>query len=77
MNLSGRILSIVVVHAALLSDGYGQGNFINLDFELANVPDIPAGQYGADVSSTDGVPGWTTYIGTNQGTTIRHNISLP
>ena len=38
-----------------------QGIFQNMNFELANVPGIPAGQYGADVPtshklSPDGLP---------------------
>jgi len=63
-------LSLLLVSAAGSS---AQGTFQNLDFEQANVPDVPAGQFGTDVSSTDGVPGWTTYIGGDQVTTILHN----
>jgi hypothetical protein len=51
----------------------GQGTFQNLDFEQAKVPDVPANQGGADVLSTDGVPGWTTFVGGSQTTTILHN----
>ena len=36
----------------------GQG-FINLNFEAANVPDVPANQVGTDVSMSAGMPGWT------------------
>jgi hypothetical protein len=52
-----------------------QSSFVNLDFEAAApfVPDVPPNQAGADVLSTDGVPGWTTYIGGVQVATIRHN----
>ena|ERR1043166_2624844 len=54
-----------------------QGTFQNLDFEQANVPIVPAGQFGSNVLSTDGVPGWTTYVGTNQVMSILHNnVSL-
>ena len=59
---------LLSVEAAL-----GQGTFQNLDFEQAKVPDVPANQGGADVLSTDGVPGWTTYIGGREVTTILHN----
>jgi len=68
-----RYLSITALLLGGLFVARGQGTFQNLDFEQAKVPDVPAGQFGSDVSSTDGVPGWTTYIGGGQVTTILHN----
>jgi hypothetical protein len=50
-----------------------QGAFQNLDFEAANLSPIPSGQYGGFVSSLDGIPGWTGFIGTNQLTQVVHN----
>ena len=50
-----------------------QGTFQNLGFEAANLPPIPAGQYGGFVSSLDGIPGWTGFLGTNQVTQVLHN----
>jgi hypothetical protein len=77
VTLAFRKTLAVAGACAFLTGAYGQGIFFNLDFELAHVPDVPAGQYGANVSSFDGVPGWTTYIGINEVTTVLHNnISL-
>jgi hypothetical protein len=60
---------------ALLAAGgaAGQGTFQNLDFEQANVPDVPAGQVGSNVSVIDGVPGWTVYLGGIQQSSMFHN----
>ena len=68
-----RYLSITASLLSALFVARGQGTFQNLGFEQANLPDVPAGQVGTDVSSTNGVPGWTTYIGGVQVTTILHN----
>jgi hypothetical protein len=68
-----NLIKIAVV--ILFTNGHlalSQG-FVNLDFEWANVPDVPAGQYGANVSVTNGLPGWTAYIGGNQVSQISHN----
>ncbi len=51
----------------------GQGSFQNLDFEAANLSPVPAGQFGGAVSSTQGIPGWTAFLGTNQLTQILQN----
>src|SRR5437867_1754207 len=55
--------------------GFAQGTFQNLDFEMANVPDIPQGQTWSDVLITEGLPGWTgySYLGTNPIPTVLHN----
>src|SRR5258706_375259 len=53
-----------------------QGTFRNMDFELANVPVVPSGQFGADVSIASGLPGWTAYFNgqaVNPTNTISHN----
>lgn len=60
----------------VLGFGYsaaGQGTFRNLDFESANVPFVPAGQFGADVPTSQGIPGWVAYYGSFQSSTIQHN----
>lgn len=56
-----------------LGNVLGQGTFQNMNFEQANVPVIPAGQFGGSVSSLDAVPGWITYYGTNATTQVLHN----
>ena len=50
-----------------------QGTFRNLDFESANVPFVPSGQFGADVSISQGLPGWTAFYGSSPVNTIFHN----
>jgi hypothetical protein len=50
-----------------------QQGFINLDFELANLPSIPAGQSGGLVPITSALPGWNGYIGDLQITQVLHN----
>ena len=50
--------------------------FQNLDFEEANVSNLPPRQFEF-VSVEDGLPGWSAYVGTNQLTQVGHNaISL-
>ena len=58
--------------ALLLNAGSaaGQGNFQNLDFEAAN---IPQGHAPGIVNATDALPGWTVYFGTNQSSQVRYN----
>lgn len=52
---------------------FGQGAFQNLNFEAANLPVIPSGQFGGQVSSLDALPSWTAYFGTNQTSLVLHN----
>jgi hypothetical protein len=47
--------------------------FQNLDFESANVSNLPPNQVEF-VSVADGLPGWTAYIGTNELTQASHNL---
>jgi hypothetical protein len=53
---------------------HGQG-FVNLNFESANLPVIPAGQYGGNVSASAALPGWRVFYGTNSApeTAVLHN----
>src|SRR5262245_39701589 len=50
-------------------------SFQNLDFESANVPDLPLDQYGGFVPVEDALPGWSAYLGTELQTEIPHNYS--
>jgi len=45
---------------------------VNLDFEVANVSDLPSGQ-GDWVSVASGMPGWSVYLGGAQTNQIMHN----
>jgi hypothetical protein len=74
MNYALRFVLLATAQAALLlTSAHAQGTFRNLDFELANVPDLPYGQAGADVSVAEGMPYWTANIGTNTTSTMLHN----
>ena len=46
--------------------------FQNLDFEAADVSDMPL-NHSELVPVTNGLPGWSAYIGTNQLTQVSHN----
>jgi hypothetical protein len=52
---------------------WAQGTFRNLDFESANLPAIPTGQFGGFVSISNALPGWSAYLGTTPTTQIWHN----
>ena len=55
----------------------GQGTFQSLDFEAADVPVVPPGKFGSDVSVSNGVPGWTVYLGGSpQSSMLHNNMSL-
>lgn len=67
--------------AILISSAQGQGTvtFQNLDFEQASIPNVPAGQIGADVATIAGAPGWTVYAhsdGLSESTMLHNNLSL-
>lgn len=47
--------------------------FQNLNFESANVTDLSVG-HQEFVAASDGLPGWSAYIGTNQLTEVGHNV---
>jgi len=49
------------------SSALAQGNFQNLDFESAVVPNVPPDQFVYPISLTNILPGWTGYYNTNQG----------
>jgi hypothetical protein len=69
-----------VIGVALLlsvAGAMGQGTFQNLNFEQANVPDVPPRQFGSDMLVSNGVPGWTVYLGgIPQSSMLHNNVSL-
>jgi hypothetical protein len=74
---SETILAAILVCFFGLHLVVAQGTFQNLNFESANVPPVPAGQYGDNVAVSDGVPGWTVYVaGIPQITVLHNNMSL-
>jgi len=57
--------------------GLGQGTFQNLDFEQANLPFVPPGQFGADASISNAIPHWAAYYNGSPISSISHdNLSL-
>lgn len=50
-----------------------QSQFRNLDFESANLPDIPSGQSGGFVLITNALPGWNGYLGVDPRFQVLHN----
>jgi hypothetical protein len=71
VSLNCWLLTLLVV--SLTYSAVCQGTFGNLDFESANVPFVPAGQFGANVPTSEGLPGWTADFGDTQIGTISHN----
>jgi hypothetical protein len=65
--LAVSLLTLIAVPAAK-----SQGTFVNLDFEAANVQDLPVGS-GEFVSVSNGVPGWTVYLNGAQQSSMPHN----
>jgi hypothetical protein len=70
---------VCLIFASLSARLSGQGGFVNLDFELARVPDIPSGQLGGFVPASSGIPGWSAYGIYSRGeypiTEILHNTT--
>ena len=65
------ILLLTVVFAVFSS--HAQTAFQNLGFESANVPVIPAGQFGGFVPIADALPGWSGFAGTTQIAQVLEN----
>jgi hypothetical protein len=72
--MKGRSFIVLIWALAVRHVSLSQGSFVNLDFELANVQDLPAGQ-GQFVAITNGVPGWNISPQAGPGT-MGHN-TLP
>lgn len=64
------LLNVVFASAPLR----GQG-FINLNFESANLPILPPGQSGGNVTVGNALPGWQVFYGTSSvpNTTVLYN----
>jgi hypothetical protein len=73
MRTIARIFAISCALCLGVWHASAQGTFQNLNFEAANVPLVPTNQFGADVATSNGIPGWTAYIGGSPVTTILHN----
>jgi hypothetical protein len=63
--------------ACLVFSALAQGNFRNLNFESANLSPVPPGQFGGLVPSSNAIPGWSAFLGTNQVTQVlQNNLTL-
>jgi hypothetical protein len=51
----------------------GNGTFVNLNFEAANVPPTPPNQLGGGVAVADALPGWTAYINNGVQSGVAYN----
>jgi hypothetical protein len=67
---------VILVSAITVADmALSQGTFVNLDFELAKVQDLPLGQ-GESVAVTNGVPGWGIFPELPGGTMLHNSLPL-
>src|SRR5262245_55105724 len=60
MNTKTSIVFWTTVLFAAACRVFSQGTFVNLDFESANVQNLPLGQ-GENVAISNGVPGWEIF----------------
>lgn len=77
MNLTRTISKVVAClqFGLLISNGaYAQTNFQNLNFEAANVPDLPPDSIGEVVTASQALPGWLAIVGANTDPSINHNF---
>lgn len=73
MKRTFTIFKATCLLCVLCQTSFAQSAFQNLNFELANVPTLPPGRLEGLVSTSDGMLGWATFVGTNQATSILHN----
>jgi hypothetical protein len=63
---------VIVIGYLQCSEALG-APFQNLDFESANLPVIPYGQYGNLVPISNALPGWSAFLGTDPVSSVYHN----
>ena len=71
--MRGLILCALLVFLVCATGVNAVSPFQNLDFQSANLSEIPAGQFGGNVPITNALPFWTGYLGTNRVTQALHN----
>ncbi|MDE3067565.1 MAG: hypothetical protein KGJ60_08435 [Verrucomicrobiota bacterium] len=64
--MSKAMFVILAAVAAFGALAHCQGTFQNLDFEAARVILITNGPYYGDIATTNALPGWSAFAGTNQ-----------
>jgi len=75
MKLKARSALCLLLALTLLSPVASRSQqFQNLDFESANLPSVP-NFGGGPVPVSEGLPGWTAYLGTVQQTDVLHNVT--
>jgi hypothetical protein len=76
-NKFTHAVCITGIMLQMAGQAVAQGSFQNLNFEAANVPNVPPLGFGSDVPTTDGVPGWVVYLGgIPQSSMLHNNVSL-
>ena len=67
-------LLLIALPATMILQALGQGTFQNLDFEQADpIPLVGSPYYPYEVATTNGLPGWTAYIGGNPVDRVLYN----
>jgi PEP-CTERM motif len=64
---SAALLSLLVIQSV------NAQNFVNLDFESADLPAIPEGQYGGRVPISQALPGWLGLTASTPADFVFHN----
>jgi hypothetical protein len=54
---------------------FGQGTFVNLNFESANLPVLSPGQQGGLVPVSAALPGWQAFLGSSSQTEVWYNTA--
>lgn len=62
-----------IAFLATYTFAHGQGTFVNLNFESANLPVLFPGQQGGLVPVTNALPGWQAFLGTDPQSTVWYN----
>jgi len=70
-----KLITAVSLMAGTAGSAMAQVTFQNLNFEAANLPVIPAGQYGGEVAVFSALPGWTAYLGNTEQSEVLHNYA--
>jgi hypothetical protein len=70
-----QLLLVLALLSRIVTSSHAQVAFRNLNFEQANLPAIPAGQYGGFVPANQAFPGWTVTDGFEGLNVFQNNIS--
>ena len=68
-----RAWAWLVTVAVAATSARAQGTFQNLDFEAAKVAFVTNSQWANRIATTNALPGWTAFVGTNQLSLVVYN----